>query len=71
MYSDKELLDWLQSKTTGYGNGWVCRMSSTGRGVRLHESRGTDNELLSSDIREAITSAIDNEKESNWPWPGR
>ncbi len=49
--ADTERLDWLQSQTKGYGYGWVCRDSATGRGMRLHET------LLPgavSDVREAI-----------------
>lgn len=57
--SDKELLDWLQSVATGYGAGWVCRPSSTGRGWRLHETSSKDaGEVVSRDIREAIVGAM-------------
>ena len=39
---DAERLDALQSMTTGYGIGWVLRLSTSGRGMRLHEtSAGT------------------------------
>lgn len=54
MPSDTELLDWLQSATTGYGEGWVCRPSSTGRGWRLHETTG----VACSSVREAIAGAM-------------
>jgi len=58
--SDTDLINWLQKQTTGYGKGWICRMSTTGRGWRLHE---TSQEGASSTIREAIKEAIklDNE----------
>ena len=36
--SDKKRLDFLQSLTVGYGNGWVLRISGYGRGWRLHET---------------------------------
>lgn len=37
MPTDTERLDWLQAQTTGYGNGWLARESTTGRGFRLHD----------------------------------
>lgn len=49
--TDKELLDGLQSSSTGYGNGWVLRKSGHGRGMRLHESSGGS---LCHDVRKAI-----------------
>jgi hypothetical protein len=53
--SDTQLLDWLQSQTKGYGKGWICRDSFTGRGMRLHE---TNMEEANPSIRQAIRDAI-------------
>lgn len=36
--SDTEMLDWLQANTKGYGKGWICRNSISGRGLRVHET---------------------------------
>lgn len=62
-YTDQELLDWLQSQTKGYGNGWVCRVSNTGRGMRLHETTGTldeiESDVISKNVREAIIKAME------------
>lgn len=41
----------LQRLTTGYGKGWILRDSSTGRGMRLHE---TELEGATPCVREAI-----------------
>lgn len=51
-FSDTELLDWLQSKTTAYGNGWAARLGSRGFGLRETTIDGVNN------IREAIIQAI-------------
>lgn len=48
---DTNLLDGLQERMTGYGEGWVCRLSDYGRGVRLHE---TSRDGGVRDVREAI-----------------
>lgn len=65
-YTDTELLDWLQSQTRGYGKGWICRLSSTGRGMRLHETSGTPEELsrgsVRTDVRQAIITVIERQK---------
>ncbi len=53
--TDTERLDWLQSQTRGYGKGWICRNSSMGRGMRLHE---TTFELTTGTVREAIDRAM-------------
>ena len=37
-WTDTERLDALQNLTKGYGRGWLVRVSSTGRGMRLHET---------------------------------
>lgn len=52
--TDTQLLDWLQSRTVGYGTGWVARNSTTERGFRLHESSRPNG---SPDVREAISRA--------------
>jgi hypothetical protein len=61
--TDKQLLDFLQSKTTGFGRGWIARMSGLGRGYRLHE---TDEhaEHAKPTVREAIADAMRREIES-------
>jgi hypothetical protein len=56
LYRDKKRLDKLQELTQGYGKGWMLRDSSTGRGMRLHE---TELEGAVPNVREAI----DNYKE--------
>lgn len=53
--TDTERLNKLQELTTGYGSGWILRMSSTGRGIRLHETSRVDGE---SDVRKAIDKFI-------------
>ena len=54
--TDTERIDALQKLTTGYGFGWVLRMSSTGRGMRLHE---TELEEAVPDIRDTIDTYLD------------
>lgn len=56
--NDTELLDALQATTKGYGNGWVLRESSNGRGMRLHETEGVEG---FSTVREAIEDYIKNQ----------
>ncbi len=53
--SDTELLDWLEKNTRGYGKGWICRDSTTGRGLRLHE---TSDYGASPTVRRAIVDAM-------------
>jgi hypothetical protein len=57
MLTDTELLDWLDAnqRHTWPGRGWICRNSTTGRGLRLHE---TTREDASSTVREAIMVAM-------------
>lgn len=55
-YTDKERLDFLQEKMTGYGNGWLLRGSTTGRGLRLHE---TSQDGAVKDVRQAIDNFMD------------
>lgn len=57
-YTDKELLDWMQSQTKGYGNGWIFRNSKTGRGMRLHETYDSGKEV-NRDVRKAISAHIE------------
>lgn len=54
MPTDTERMDWLQKQTTGYG-GWMARMSTTGRGFRLHE---TEIPGAKPTVREAIDDAM-------------
>lgn len=49
--TDKERLDKLERLTKGFGQGWLLRESSTGRGMRLHETTRLD---ASSTVRQAI-----------------
>ena len=53
--TDKERLDAMQKLTVGYGHGWILRMSSNGRGLRLHE---TELESAVPDVREAIDNYL-------------
>lgn len=53
--TDTEMLDWLEENARGYGRGWVCRNSTTGRGLRLHETSRLD---ARSTVREAIINFI-------------
>jgi len=56
-YTDKELLDFLESenKKARYTGECMFRLSTTGRGWRLHE---TSQEGTSNSVREAISKAI-------------
>jgi len=56
--TDKELLDYLNKNKTN-SNGWICRDSSMGRGLRIHQ---TSREDAVSDIREAIKIFIEENK---------
>ena len=58
-YTDTELLDALQSETKGYGDGWVLRESSNGRGMRLHET-GAEMPLIEGEAVEDVRQAIKN-----------
>jgi len=49
--TDTELLNVLDDLTHGYGDGWVLRYYTTGRGLRLHESTGP---RCKPTVREAI-----------------
>lgn len=51
---DKRLLDFVQAKTAGHGNGWIFRESDHGRGWRLHE---TTRAGAVPDVRQAIRDA--------------
>ena len=57
--TDTELLNWLDEHAAGYGNGWICRNSTTGRGLRLHETSDPD---ASPTVREAILFFIENQE---------
>ena len=58
--SDTELLDFLQKKNneSNYTGLCIFRMSSTGRGWRLHE---TSKKGASTSVRVAISSAMKKE----------
>lgn len=62
MRTDKERLDLLEQCAHGWGNGWVCRESITGRGIRLHETR---DKKATKSIRDAIDSYLDLIEERN------
>ena len=53
--SDTEMLDWLEKHRKGYGIGWICRDSFTGRGLRLHE---TSMKEAQPTVRKAIIAAM-------------
>jgi hypothetical protein len=65
--NDKDRLDFLDAKRTGYGGGWVLRKSETGKGMRLHETWGPwggEGEIVPKlTVREAIDDAIRREIE--------
>lgn len=48
---DKERLNKLQRMMKHYGYGWILRNSTTGRGMRLHE---TSREDAYTTVRQAI-----------------
>ncbi len=56
--TDTDRLDFLQDHMKGYGYGWICRDSDSGRGLRLHET--SHNEAV-WDIRKAIDNFIEKE----------
>ncbi len=63
--SDTEMLDFLERNTRGYGIGWVCRDSHTGRGLRLHETNSLHKTNINTKegtrltVREAIARAME------------
>jgi hypothetical protein len=59
--ADRERLDWLQGESRGYGLGWICRNSTTGRGMRLHE---TSREDASPTVRTSIDAARESTNET-------
>ena len=60
--TDTDRLDWLESKRKGYGAA-VVRPSTTGRGLRLHESSKTEGWPgvygFGPSIRDAIDAGMD------------
>jgi len=62
--ADTQRLDFLQSMTKGYGIGWVLRDSTSGRGMRLHETSGDGyhdprtRDSIKATVRDAIDAAI-------------
>ena len=66
--TDTEMLDWLDGQRTGYGEGILWRMPTTGRGWRLHETSKPwcDRAVLVTprqDVRDAIADAMLAERE--------
>lgn len=61
-YTDKQLLDFLQAKNdeATYTGKCLFRMSTRGRGWRLHETKRVGAKRF---VREVIADAIDKEKE--------
>lgn len=53
--TDTERLDWLQTRSHGYGKGWIVRRRTQG-GVAVHESARDAG--TSSTLREAIDEAM-------------
>lgn len=64
VYSDTELLDWLQAQLdkTQYTGRALFRWSSTGRGMRLHE---TSQFGTVPSIRQAIINAIEEDRDAS------
>lgn len=52
---DVARINFLEASTKGYGLGWILRNSTTGRGMRLHE---TSLPEAQPSVREAIDAAI-------------
>lgn len=68
-FTDTEILDWLEKQKTGYGDGIVFRMSSIGRGFRLHEI-GKHKDIITENepqptVRKAIELAMNAERKDN------
>jgi len=67
--TDTQLLDFLQKSTTGYGLGWIVRRSTTGRGMRIHETSNNGDSDISilrqpdTSIRNAIFKAMCDEED--------
>ena len=65
--TDTEMLDWLDAQRTGYGAGIIFRLSSLGRGWRLHETSRPHAgpglwRVPQSSVRAAIADAMIAEK---------
>lgn len=41
---DTVLMDWLTERSDPYAGGWICRPSVQGRGMRLHQASGEDDQ---------------------------
>lgn len=54
--TDKEMLDFLDQLTGGYTGKVILRMSSMGRGMRLHET--SMSEATESNVRDAIKKVM-------------
>ena len=53
---DTKRLNALQNLTRGYGNGWILRQSTSGRGMRLHE---TSDPRAKGSVRNAIDKFLE------------
>lgn len=77
MPTDTDRLNFLQKLATGYGQGWILRLSGYGRGWRLHE---TSTPGAVPDVRDAIDKVMNTGKpRTEWVmsrttilklWPG-
>ena len=56
---DTQRLNSIENLKKGYGKGWICRNSSHGRGLRIHE---TSDPSAFPTIREAIDAFLKIEK---------
>jgi hypothetical protein len=60
---DANRLDFLQSTTKGYGVGWILRESTSGRGMRLHETENVCKSVFAKPtVREAIDAYMNKEE---------
>jgi len=60
--NDTERLDFLESTKKVHGYGWLLRDSTTGRGMRLHET-SSSHPTVRPTIREAIDAYQESLKE--------
>lgn len=60
MPTDKQMLDWLeeQNNKARYSGWCICRLSSMGRGWRLHETDPEHSGAVTS-VRQAVANAME------------